>query len=632
MLRVIPLVIVLAVALASALAPDPCAAENGIEPGSRPLVEVIAGTDSNGDGGPAADASFVGLAGLVVDGAGNAFLSDSGANRVRRIDAASGIISTIAGTGTLTGSRGSDLLTLELQAPGPLALNAAGTVLFVGEVVGKRILRIDLTSRQTQDLGAPSGGWGRIAGLLWTPYGLVVSDAALGEIFLRRTDDSWTRMLPTDQKLRQGIRTMAMDPRGYIYISEYFAHRVLRLDMRTGELAVLIGTGEPGYRESGEVPTEPVIRSPDGLVYDGAGGLLIADSGNRRIIRVDLTTGKFTTLRRSALDPAVGEWTPGSIALDARRNLWVTDSERDRTLVFASESAEPRVLGRSDIGDGGPATDARLSHPSSVVTDREGNIYISDTLHHRIRVVSARDGRIDTIAGTGVPGYNGDNIPALLAALSYPAQIQIDGDRLYVSDYYNNRIRVIDLASSQISTLAGTGQASDAGDNGPAIAATLANPHALFLDSASSSLLVTSGVSSSVRRLDLKTGTIETVATDQLPQSQIIHGIGTYDGGLLLIMPRPGRIDLLKNGKRTALFTPPDISFPYHSAVASDGALFICDTGNNRVLKFQDHRMSIVADGLNRPRGISLDRNGDILVAETFRNRVLRIRQAQQVH
>jgi DNA-binding beta-propeller fold protein YncE len=589
---------------------------------------LVAGSDTNGDGGAATDAVFVGVAGLALDPAGNLFVSDSGANRVRRIDAQTGIITTVAGTGRLDGPSGSAEAARQIRTPGPLAMDPQGRFLYVAEVVGRRVKRIDVIAGTTEDLGMPKEGWVSLAGLLWTQDGLLVSDAGLGQIFRLGREGIWTRIPSPKLKLRRGIRTMVQDFKGRVYVAEYFAHRVLQLNLRTGSVAVFAGTGEAGLGKDGALATESPIRGPDGLALDPEGKLLVADSGNRRICRIDIETGKLSTLHRSEPQENLELWTPGSLVVDGKGNLWMADSERDRILRFAPGAVRPQVFGEGDIGDGRPAVEARLAHPNSVVADRQGNIYISDTLHHRVRVVDARDGRIHTVAGTGIPGYNGDGIPASRAWLSYPAQIQVDdGGKLYIGDYYNNRVRVVDLPRGRIFTLAGTGQAGEEGDGGPANTATLSNPHVLFLDG-QDSLIVTSAVTSSIRRIDLKTGTIESIPSDGIPHNRIIHGVDRWDGGLLLVLPRPfpGSIELLKNGKRAVLFGTPDISYPYHVAVSPTGELYICDTGRNRILRWNGKELSVVIDGIGRPRAISFDPQGNLLIAETFHNRVLRVR------
>jgi sugar lactone lactonase YvrE len=600
----------------------------GVRGNSNVTVELVAGSGSNGDGGLADHAHFVGLAGIASDDSGNIYLSDSGANRVRRIDATTQIIATVAGTGRLDDEGSQASHQARLRAPGPVAVGPEGRSLYVGEVVGRRVKQVHLDTGSVEDLGAPPGGWGRISGLVWSRIGLVASDALLGDIFLKRPDGVWVSLLPGKFRLREGIRTIVQDSRDRFYISEYFAHRVLRLDARSGLLELFAGTGESGMGEEGANATATAMRGPDGLAFDNGGRLLIADSGNRRILRVDINTGIVSIAHRAAADSPAGLWTPGSLTVERDNNLWMADSENDRLLRFGTNGPEPQVFGATTIGDGGPAVEARLAHPSSIAIDRLGHVYISDTLHHRIRRVDRRDGTIVTVAGTGVPAYNGDAIPAVDAALSYPAQIQIDQrDRLFIADYYSNRIRVTQLPDGRIFTYAGTGQAGEEGDGGHATSATLANPHVLFLDG-EDTLIVTSGVMPSIRRIDLKTGTIQAVANDGLPQTEIIHGVARFGDSLLLMVPRPlpGRIDRLSGDKRSTVLRGPDVSFPYHAVVAPGGEAYICDTGGNRILKWNGSTLSPVIENIGRPRAIALDRDGSLLVADTFHNQVLRLR------
>jgi RHS repeat-associated protein len=130
------------------------------------------------------------------------------------------------------------------------------------------------------------------------------------------------------------------------------------------------------------------------------------------------------------------------------------------------------------INDGGPATNAGLFHPGGVAFAEDGSFYIADSLHHRIRHVD-RDGIITTVAGTGVAGSSGDGGPATLARLNRPYDVRLGPDqRLYIADYWNRKIRRINLDGT-IETVAGTGIQGHSGDGGPATQAKLAGPWAL---------------------------------------------------------------------------------------------------------------------------------------------------------
>src|SRR5437016_3748614 len=164
-------------------------------------------------------------------------------------------------------------------------------------------------------------------------------------------------------------------------------------------------------------------------------------------------------------------------------------------------------------GDGGPAQAALLNGPFDVAFDRAGNLFFSDTFNHRIRRVDARTGVITTIAGNGEAGYAGDGGPAVRASLNEPYGIAIDrAGNIFVADRLNRRVRRIDAASGNITTLAGTGEAVYSGDGGPAARAGLAEPNGLALDADERHLYIADVADHRVRIVDLASGTITTFA------------------------------------------------------------------------------------------------------------------------
>ncbi len=143
------------------------------------------------------------------------------------------------------------------------------------------------------------------------------------------------------------------------------------------------------------------------------------------------------------------------------------------------------VAGRTaEIGDGGPATSAQLNLPGSVAFDFSGNRYITEGAGHRVRKVDAA-GIITTFAGTGGSGFNGDYIPATEAQLNAPRGVTVDpsGNNLYIVENGGHRIRKINLATGIITTVAGTGLAGSTGDGGSATAAQLNAPGFAVFDS-----------------------------------------------------------------------------------------------------------------------------------------------------
>lgn len=592
-------------------------------------VEVVAGSPDVGDGGPATEARLAGVSGIAVDARGNLYLSDSGHNRVRRVDAATGVVTTIAGTGAIAGpgppGKGTQLA---LFTPGPLALEPGGRRLLVAEVAGHRVLALDLASGLLEDLGAPAMGFGQPVGLAWGRQGPLVVDTLAAQLWTP-SKDGWQGLLPRPAELVAGVRSVAQDAAGNLFLSEFFGHRVVRWEQESGRLEPVAGSGRPGRPAEGAAARDSPLGTPDGIVLDGRGGLLLSDLGNQRISRVDLAGGGIRTVYQAR--PGQGlDWAPGALALDRSGRLWVADVRGDRVLRFDPGEDQPVVVaGGGGLGDGGPAREARLGHPGRVALDRRGNLYVSDALTHRVRRVAAASGRISTVAGTGIAGYNGDDVPAERAQLNYPGGLAVDGEgRLYIADYYNHRVRRVDPESGRITTVAGTGLPQGGAPAGPAGEVSLLNPHALSLDGRGG-LLITSAVAQSVHRLDLAAGTLAPVALDPraVPtyRTLVFYGVAATGDGFYLADGMRSTVLRAQGEKVRRVVSRPHLHYPMDVAVSPAGELFICDTRGDRVVRWTGSEVQEVISGLGRPRGITFDAAGDLYVADTFHNRVLRV-------
>src|SRR3990170_2937888 len=228
-------------------------------------ISTIAGTGVggfSGDGAAATGAQLYYPTGVAVDGVGNVFIADIANHRVRRVDAVTGLISTIAGTGT----------------PG-----------FSG------------------DGGAATGAQ------LNSPYGV------------------------------------AVDGGGNVFIADTYNHRVRRVDVGTGLISTIAGTGTAGFSGDGAAATSAQLNFPWGVAVDGGGNVFIADTNNQRVRRVDAGTGLISTIAGT-------------------------------TAGFS--------------GDGAAATSAQLNNPYRVGVDDVGNVFIADTDNHRVRRVDAVTGFI----------------------------------------------------------------------------------------------------------------------------------------------------------------------------------------------------------------------------------------------
>ena len=189
------------------------------------------------------------------------------------------------------------------------------------------------------------------------------------------------------------------------------------------------------------------------------------------------------------------------LTLDSAGNLYILTSsavfKMDSTGTLRWLAGAP---GGGALGDNGPATSANISASlGGIAIDSAGNIYIAESENNRIRKITP-GGTISTVAGTGVPGYSGDNGPAINAQLSMPMAVCVDpSGNLYVADASNNRVRKIS-PTGVITTYAGTGGAGSLGDGGPAVNAQLNSPRRLALDAAGS-LYIADRMNAKVRKV-----------------------------------------------------------------------------------------------------------------------------------
>ena len=321
--------------------------------------------------------------------------------------------------------------------------------------------------------------------------------------------------------------------------------------------------------------------------------------------RIDTLLGNFDPLETVPLSRA---WTedPSALAVGADGSIYFAEASIGRVRKIDRSGQVITIAGSGltgDSGDGGPATSARFGHIEGLAVDHAGNIYIADADNNRIRRVD-RAGTIETVAGTGEFGWEGDGVPATSATLTAMSGLATDGNgNLYIADTWADRIRKIDTQGT-IWTVAGTGEDGRSGDGGPALAARLNRPHGVAVDDAGN-IYIADTWNHQVRRVDVS-GTIATFA-------------GTGDDG-----------DLGDGGPATAA----QLSEPYAVAIDPAGNVFIADAGNGTVRKVDSGgTITTVAGGravgnevsIARPRAIAVDRSGNVYIADAWRDRVLRL-------
>lgn len=264
--------------------------------------------------------------------------------------------------------------------------------------------------------------------------------------------------------------------------------------IRDAATAQIIGA-QKGYAGDNGPAMEAWLDTPGGVAVAATGELFIADSNNHVIRRVDAENRRITTvIGNYALGPGFsGDFgpaiaaqlnTPGGVALAPDGDLIVADSHNHRVRRVDRETGEIlTIAGSGDEGfdgDGGPAIEARLNTPSAVAAASNGDIYIADTLNYCVRMIDHTTGFLHTIAGTGAlgdPENVGDGGPATSASLNMPSDVAIgpNGD-VYIADMHHQRVRRVDAKTRVIWTVAGNGRWGYSGDDGPATEATLAGP------------------------------------------------------------------------------------------------------------------------------------------------------------
>ncbi len=268
------------------------------------------------------------------------------------------------------------------------------------------------------------------------------------------------------------VSALALDGKGNLFIGDFTNHVVRAVDLTSGIITTV--AGKPGVGapyvpavSDGQLATSIQLGNPAALAVDNLGNLLIADSADHVVLKVDMTThtiravaGNGTT---STSDGGVsGDGgqaslaqlnSPRGLAVDGQGNLFISDMlAMNVRKVDQATGVISTVAGIAGFayysGDGGPASAAKLYTPQGIAVDGQGNLYIADTANNRIREVVKATGIINTVVGNGTLGFSGDGGNPLAAQLNNPQGIAVDSQgNLYVSDTQNQRIRAVTFSA-----------------------------------------------------------------------------------------------------------------------------------------------------------------------------------------
>jgi hypothetical protein len=285
------------------------------------------------------------------------------------------------------------------------------------------------------------------------------------------------------------------DPQGHLFIAELKGGRVLKVSP-DGHFAILAGTGEKGFTGDDGPALKAQFNGMHHLALLPSGDLLVADTWNCCVRKIDLKSGLITRLAGTGKKGLSGDGGPAlqadcggiyCLALDQRRHrllLADLDNRRIRSVDLASGKIDT-IAGNGQKGvpaDGSAARNSPLVDPRAVACDARGNVYILERSGHALRMVTL-DGRIRTVAGTGRKGPAVDDVQALAATLAGPKHLCVDphGD-VIIADTDNHVIRKLLVRQHRLVRIVGTGRVGSAGVGGPALEVQLNQPHGVFVD------------------------------------------------------------------------------------------------------------------------------------------------------
>jgi len=491
----------------------------------------------HGDGGPASEAGFNHPEHLAFDSKGNLYVCDNSNDRIRKIDMQTSIITTVLGNGQrASNGDGGPAVEASTLMPDSICLDAQDN-LYVGEKYGFRVRKVDAETGIVTTLvgnGVPGFGEEGLHGSetrcnscesgIWAdPDGTVYWGDCSGR--LRRYDGETgvvTTVLggtsvhdgePATSGFLCGPQGLAVGANGHIYVADHWGQRVREIDT-DGVIHTIAGNGARAYGGDNGPATEAYLGNPHDVSVDPEGRVVIADTRHNHVRRIE-ADGNIHSIAGTNFDWDKGD---GGLAVGAclLDTAAVAHDDAGNTFIGTGVGRIRRIDVATGIidtvagiglpgytGDGGPATKAKIGRPTAIALMPDGGFYFADSKSCVIRHVDA-DGIITTIAGCGEKGFSEDGTPAREARLGAPAAVTAAArGTLYFCDSANHLVRTID-ESGNLQTIAGT-DGGDSGDGGPATEARLNEPNGLCFYGADL-LLISDHKNNKIRAMRLPRG------------------------------------------------------------------------------------------------------------------------------
>lgn len=416
---------------------------------------------------------------------------------------------------------------------------------------------------------------------------------------------------PATSAAIEGPSSSVLDSAGNLFVSDGYGNRIRKITP-IGTITTYAGNGMCGYNGDNMAAAKAMICVPSGIALDASGNLIVADQGNARIRKIT-KAGKISTIAGNGAFGYSGDGGPATSAAiapffpayDSSGNLYFSQPIACVVRKVDTSGTISTVAGNGTCGfggDNGPATAAMLNLPRGLAFDTGGNLYIADSLNHRVRKLNTA-GTITTFAGTGAAGFSGDGGPATSAKIGTPRGLAVRNGALYITNAGSARYRSVDLTTNIITTYAGSTFGYD-GENHALLASQFAGAGSISFDSAGNSFFA-----------DLNNGRLRKGTSGR---------VNTLAGGYLG-----------DGGKATAAA----LVLPEAMTIDQAGNLYIADYTGNRVRKVSGGVISTIAgnsisgysgDGglgtnamLYAPQGVALDSSGNVFIADTF-NGVIR--------